>query len=660
MRLIALLLSCASLVAQSVTYTTPSTWSGGFTGSVVIDNPTTAPVNAWVLEFDFAHGIGSYWDATIVSLGGGRFRATGVSWNADIPAGGNVSFGFSGITNGLPLSAPTNATLNGVSVVVNGPGGPVTPPPSNCPTAPAAGLTAPPIAPQPQGSPPSRRVVGYFPAWGVYGRDYHVPDIPAERLTHINYAFANIGTDLLIALGDPYADTEKFYPGDSWAPGALRGSFNRLKILKEEHPHVKTLISVGGWTWSGLFSEVALTASRRQAFAASCVQFMIQYGFDGVDLDWEYPVSGGLASNITRPQDKQNYTLLLQEMRAQLDAQGALDGRHYLLTIAAPAGPTTYANIELGLVHQYLDWLNIMAYDLHGSWSPLTNFHNGLYAASGDPSSNPVVATQFNVDSAVQAYLAAGVPANKVVLGCPFYGRGWSGVGPTNNGLWQPFTGVPQGTWEPALFDYDHITDLVIPGGAVRHWHPEAQVPWVYDPQAGLMISYEDDQSLANKAQYVIANDLGGIMFWELSCDDDQHSLLSVLADQLLGQRLWLQAATSGAGAGDLWLRVTGVVPSATHVGVLASATPASSLGSGSFFGLVPDPLLLDLLSRAPAPQDPLHWPVGQGPYGGGPLVLPPCTLAALAGQVWQGRAVAYDVAGPGLVALSGIATLAW
>ena len=105
-----------------------------------------------------------------------------------------------------------------------------------------------------------KRIIGYFASWGVYVRDYHVPDIPAEKITHINYAFANINPSTLeIMLGDAYADIDKFYPGDSWEPGSLRGSFHQLQILKDNHPEVKTLISVGGWTWSTYFSLVAAT-----------------------------------------------------------------------------------------------------------------------------------------------------------------------------------------------------------------------------------------------------------------------------------------------------------------------------------------------------------------------------------------------------------------
>ncbi|MAG56882.1 MAG: hypothetical protein CMJ83_11365 [Planctomycetes bacterium] len=664
MRAIAVLLTVAAVIygqaSPTVTYALPSTWASGFTAQITVDNPGTSPVNAWILEFDYAHGIGSFWNAQVTSLGNGRWRVTGVSSNTNLAAGGSVSFGFGGSWNGVPPSDPSNATLNGVGAPVNGvpSGGGGGPGPGACPTTPAAPLVRPNVAVDPAN--PAKRVVGYFTAWSVYGRNYHVPDVPADRLTHINYAFANIGSNLLIELGDPYADIDRFYPGDSWAPGALRGSFNRLRLLKQQYPHVRTLISVGGWTWSGRFSDAALTPARRAAFAQSCVDFIVQYEFDGVDIDWEYPVGGGLASNTTRPQDKQNYTLLLAELRARLDAQSALDGKPYLLTIAAPAGPATYANLELGLIHPYLDWINVMAYDFHGSWSPLTNFHNALYAASGDPSPG-VVATDFNANAAVQAYLAEGIPSDKIVLGTPFYGRGWTGVPVSNDGLWQPFTGLPQGTWEPGVYDYDDITDNLIPSGATRYWHPEAQVPWVYDPQAGLMVSYEDDQSLANKASYVNAQGLGGIMFWELSSDDDQHTLLGVLHDGLVGPRLWLQAATSGGGANDLWLRVTGETTPASHVIVLGSATPApGGIGSGPLFGLVPDATLMTALGRPFAPDDPLHWPVGASTYTAGAVQLPPCTGVGLAGQTFEVRAFAYDVLGGTLVAASGIAILNW
>src|SRR5205823_5679300 len=118
-----------------------------------------------------------------------------------------------------------------------------------------------------------------------------------------------------------------------------------LQKLKQKHPHLKTLISVGGWTLSGPFSDAALTEKSRSKLAKSCVAFMLRYGFDGVDIDWEYPGGGGLPGNKSRVEDRQNFTLLLAELRRQLDEQGKGDKKHYLLTIAAPCGPAVYANI---------------------------------------------------------------------------------------------------------------------------------------------------------------------------------------------------------------------------------------------------------------------------------------------------------------------------
>ncbi len=642
-----------SIRAQSgvaVTYTVTQNWGSGFQASVALAN-SGASLPTWTLEFTYPHIIGSAWDCTMTALGNNRYRFVG-TWNSSLPAGATVTLGFSAATGTGPMATPSQATVNGILVPVNG----VASTPS-CPTAPPVPLSAPAPAPA---SGPERRVIGYFAAWGVYGRNYHVPDIPAEKLTHINYAFANIGANLQIALGDPYADIDRFYPGDSWAPGSLRGSFRRLQLLKQAHPHVQTMISVGGWTWSSRFSDVALTPASRSAFAQSCVNFIQQYGFDGVDIDWEYPVSGGLSSNVTRPADRQNFTLLLAELRSQLDALGATTGRHHPLSIAAPAGPAVFANLELNLIHQYLDWINVMAYDFHGSWSPFTNHHSALYASPTDPSS-PNVATQFNADAAISAYLAAGIPAGKLVLGTPFYGRGWTGVSASNNGLFQPFSGLPIGTWEPGVYDFEDVKNNLIPAGYTVHRDPAAGSPWVYHAQSGTMISFEDEISLDTKANYILSRNLGGAMFWELSGDDAPHSLLTVLHQRLLGPRVTLQAATSGSGAGDLYLRVVGAPAAASHIILLASATPApGGAGTGPFLGLEVDPLLLTFLSYAPAPQSPLHWPVAANPYSAGPLLLPPCSGSALAGQIWEVLAAAYQVAPPGLVATTGIATLAW
>lgn len=370
------------------------------------------------------------------------------------------------------------------------------------------------------------RIVGYFIEWGVYDRNYHVKDIPADRLTHINYAFAKI-VNGECALFDSHAAIDKAYEGDKPAPGVLRGNFNQLILLKKKHPHLKTLISVGGWTLSGPFSDVALTEESRIRFAKSCVAFIRKYGFDGVDIDWEYPVGGGLQSNKTRKEDKPNYTLLLAELRKQLDEAGQTDKKQYLLTIAAPAGPRTIGNLEIDKIHKHLDWINVMAYDFHGTWDATTHFNAPLFAIKDDPAKDET-SKKLNVDAAIQSYLSAGVPAEKIVLGVPFYGVGWGGVAKENNGLFRMKKSIPKGTWEEGKFDYRDLAKNYI-GKVKRHWHDDAKVPWLYDEKNGVMISYEDPESLKRKAQYARDKKLGGIMFWELSADDEKSPLLNAL-----------------------------------------------------------------------------------------------------------------------------------
>jgi chitinase len=388
----------------------------------------------------------------------------------------------------------------------------------------------------PQSTPPNpageKRIVAYFAEWSVYDRNFHVANVPADKLTHVNYAFAKISDAGECTLFDKYAAVEKTYPGDK-EDGSQHGNFRQLQLLKEKHPHLKTLLSVGGWTLSGPFSDAARTAESRAKLAKSCVQVMTRYGFDGLDIDWEYPVSGGLESNKTRPEDKQNYTLLLTELRKQLDAQGETDRKRYLLTIAAPAGPANIANFELDKLAPLLDWFNLMAYDFHGGWSARTNFAAPLYVASADPAPDGTPERKYSVDHAVKAYIAAGVPRTKIVVGMPFYARGWGGVGKANNGLYQAHAReLPKGTWEQGVWDYKDLSANYI-GKFKRYWNDEAKAPWLYDADKGVMITYDDPESLRIKAEYVRAEGLGGAMIWELSGDDRGSSLLKAIRDGL-------------------------------------------------------------------------------------------------------------------------------
>jgi len=331
--------------------------------------------------------------------------------------------------------------------------------------APTATRTPVPLpTPSPTPVQTAKRIVGYYTSWSIYQRDFQVADIPAAKLTHVNYAFANLD-----------AETGACKLGDIWSDDA---NFRYLGNLKQAYPHLKVLISVGGWTWSGGFSDAALTDASRRHLVESCIdRFLL--------------------------------------------------GRYYLLTIAAPAGAETYGNIELAAISRHLDWLNLMAYDFHGSWDKVTGFLAPLYASTADPAGDDPD-PGLNVHAAVRAYLAAGVPADKLVLGVPFYGRGWAGVPDVDQGLYQPVTHLPRGTWEQGAFDYkDLARNYVDVNGYTRYWHDEAKTPWLYNPETQVFITYDDPESLALKAAYVDEWNLGGVVFWELSADDG--SLLDTL-----------------------------------------------------------------------------------------------------------------------------------
>jgi len=360
------------------------------------------------------------------------------------------------------------------------------------------------------------RVVGYLASWGVRSKGTRIADLPGGQLTDIIYAFARIGEDGRLALGDPCVDIGQCGPGGSAPPVTDAGNFAQLRQLKARYPHLRLLVAVGGWSGSGRFSDVALTPDSRRTFAQSAVDLVIRRSpglFDGIDIDWEYPVGGGLATNAARPEDYENCTLLLQALREELDAQGRRDGRQYLLTIATVAGASAPRHYDLVRVSAIVDWLNLMTYDYH-SGSKIAHFNAPLYTATGDPTPG------YTVDSTVQRYIAAGVPRQKIVVGVPFYGRVYGGVSPTNDGLFQPAPGPVPVEWRTGT-DYKAIVRRNLDSlGFRRVMHPEARVPFLYNAATGTWVTYEDAESAADKATYVRTRGLGGVMIWELGGDD--------------------------------------------------------------------------------------------------------------------------------------------
>ncbi|QJD87639.1 glycosyl hydrolase family 18 protein [Cohnella herbarum] len=358
----------------------------------------------------------------------------------------------------------------------------------------------------------SYKVVAYYPHWATY-QNFKVSQIAASNLTHINYAFANVKEGVVVN-------------GDYWADQV---NFPQLKQLKQANPKLKTLISIGGWTWSGQFSDIALTDDARKRFAVSAVQFMRNNGFDGIDLDWEYPVAGGLATNRARAVDKTNFTLLLQTLRQKLNDAQTQDGKTYLLTIAAGAFPAYVTNTEMPKVAASVDWINLMTYDYHGNWENRSNHNAPLYADSADPNN-----AKSSINDTVATYLNAKVPANKLVLGIPMYGRSWTSCGETNQGLYQACKGVAPGVIADGIHEYGNLEKQgwINGNGFVRYWNESAKVPWLYKKSTGTFVSYEDPESIAYKAGYIKSKGLGGAMLWELSQDFNQ-TLLDKLTNSL-------------------------------------------------------------------------------------------------------------------------------
>jgi len=356
-------------------------------------------------------------------------------------------------------------------------------------------------------APPPRRpaIIGYVFARGGTIR----PDeIAAEKLTHLNFAFASLRGGRLV-------ESEA---GDAANLAVLTG-------LRRRNPGLRVLVSAGGWTGSKGFSDVALTAARRGAFAASVVEFLRRHDLDGLDVDWEYPGLPG-AGNPHRPFDRANFTALLADLRRALDAEGAARGRTLLLTIAAGAFPDYLAHVDMAQAQASLDLVNLMSYDFRlAEAGDEAGHHANLLPHPDDP-------RQLSASTAVQQFLAAGVPAGKLVLGVPFYGRAWRGVAGGKDALYR--AGKPARGLD--VSSYPAIEALAGREGWSRGWDERAQAPYLWNARRGLFVSYEDPQSLRAKARFVRAQGLAGVMFWE--CHGDPTGvLLDSLVEGLRGER---------------------------------------------------------------------------------------------------------------------------
>ncbi|MEU0087555.1 chitinase C-terminal domain-containing protein [Streptomyces sp. NPDC006274] len=459
-----------------------------------------------------------------------------------------------------------------------------------------------------------RRVIGYFTGWRT-GKDgapaYLASDIPWDKVTHINYAFGHIDSANKLSVGADSAKnaaTGMTWPGVAGAEmdPALpyKGHFNLLNKFKKQHPDVKTLISVGGWAEtggyfdddgdrvdSGGFYTMATNAdgSVNQAgietFADSAVAFIKKYGFNGVDIDYEYPTSMKDAghpadfpvSNARRAGLNKGYAALMKTLREKLDRAGAADGRHYLLTVAAPSSGYLLRGMETFQVQKYLDYVNIMSYDLHGAWNEYVGPNASLFDDGRDAelaSANVYGSAQYggigylNTDWAYH-YFRGSMPAGRINIGLPYYTRGHKNVQGGTDGLWgrAAATSCPAGSglakcgdgavgidnlwhdkddngnespagsnpmWHAKNLEKgivgDYVTrygfpaDTRLTGTYVRKYDSTLVAPWLWNAEKRVFLSTEDEQSVAAKADYVVDRGIGGTMVWELAGDYDWNA----------------------------------------------------------------------------------------------------------------------------------------
>ena len=359
-------------------------------------------------------------------------------------------------------------------------------------------------------------------AYYVPEKDYQPEKLPLHQLTHIIFSFTNV------------------IDGEMKFRDAENGE--KLKSLvaqRKNHPGLKVMIACGGWGADG-FSDMAHTAENRKKFVQSVLDFNAEYQLDGLDIDWEYP--GIPAANTgARPEDKQNFTLLMKELREGLNTLE----REQTLTFASAGWKRYYDHVEINEVMKHVDYMNVMTYDQIGATSPYTGHHTALGLIELEDIKDTPAAVFIesrreemkkrgytyeprSVERIVEFCIDNGVSPQQIVIGAAFYGRAWKGVPPDNNGLYQANGGSYIG-WSA----YHQIRrEFESNGNYKRYWDPIAEAPYLYSATDSVFISYDDTVSVRLKTNYAIKKKLGGIMFWELGNDTkDEDSLLKSIYD---------------------------------------------------------------------------------------------------------------------------------
>ena len=342
-------------------------------------------------------------------------------------------------------------------------------------------------------------IIGYV--GGFRGNIIEPSSIDANGLSHINYAFVDV-KDNRAWLQNEKTDTV---------------NFRKLNELKSINPDLKILISIGGWSWSKHFSDAVLTDTSTQNFAQSAVNIVSTYNLDGVDIDWEYPGMIG-DSNMYRPEDRTHYTNLFKNLREKLNALSKQTNKKYFVTTAIGGSLEFLQHTQLEEAQKYLDYINLMSYDFNEGYDNMAAHHTNLFT----PDNMPYISS---ADIAIQNLKKIGVQLSKVVMGIAFYGKGTIVQSTDNNGLYQiPVSSVRSG-------GYTYLKDSVVnQKGFVRYWDDASKAPYLFNAEKKIFITYDDEESVKDKCDYIKKHKLAGAMFWEYSSDKKLY-LLKVIDD---------------------------------------------------------------------------------------------------------------------------------
>ncbi|MDR2008692.1 MAG: glycoside hydrolase family 18 protein [Alphaproteobacteria bacterium] len=347
------------------------------------------------------------------------------------------------------------------------------------------------------------QVVGYLPSWV----NWEVQDIDAAKLTILKYSFLEINNNEVIL-------------GKGSSKYSFLENLQKVQAIKQENPNLQLIVSVGGWGVDG-FSQAASTQKSREIFARSVANFLSEYNFDGVDIDWEFPLTGAGGVIAYSPNDRENFVLLIEEIRNQLSILGFQTNKYYTISVAVGIGVSSLKGVDFKAMEQYVDYFGVMSYNLVGTFSNKTGSHVALYKGE----------SSWSIDDGLNLILSSGINPNKLILGIAFYGRPLGEVeGNTKTGLYQDF----KGNAGKNSASYGYIKENYLKNADFKvFFDKKTKATYAYNKNERIFVSYHDPKSIRELMKYMKNKKMGGVLIWEITQDDKSHTLLNTINNEV-------------------------------------------------------------------------------------------------------------------------------